>query len=468
MTYTLILVAAVLATTVACFLLAPRVQTADGFFKGFSDEGAAPSLWVLTLSQVTTWIFARSLLTAAILGYYYGIAGALAYAAYYGSFFTGAIIIDRLRFKHGKGNIQSFMQEQFGRLGNHCFNLVIILRLLSEVFSNLLVMKLIFDQTNFGFEGDWDGILAMVFVAVVTFAYSMSGGLRASLRTDVFQAILVFCALIMLFSIMLFSPDFSFSAVLSSSPDITSPGWVLLAVALLQVWSYPLHDPVMMDRGFIADRETTRKSFNYAAVISIVCILVFAMLGVFAGLLKADGEALIGTLIRLFGDNFMLVFCLALIISAVSTLDSTFSSASKLVAVDMAVVKPTAANGRWVMLAFLLGGGLFLLFDSKDLYAAVAVSGTVSMFLAPVIFFTIWGNQRIASWSLMVAFVVAMAGGALYMVESSGYVNWLEPLFGYSHKYSKLLIICISILVIGCGAFLLGRKGRIETTATAA
>jgi len=355
------------------------------------------------------------------------------------------------------------MQEQFGTLGNNCFNLVIILRLLSEVFSNLLVMKIIFDETNLSLGTQWDGPLAMGFVAITTFAYSMFGGLRASLRTDVFQAILVFCALAMLFSIMLFSPDFSFAAVLSSSTDITSPGWVLLAVALLQVWSYPLHDPVMMDRGFIADRTTTRKSFNYAAIISIICILVFAMLGVFAGLLKTDGEEIFSTLTRLFGDTFILIFCLALVISAISTLDSTFSSASKLVVADMGIVKPTTSNGRWVMLAFLLGGGLFLLFDSKDLYAAVAVSGTVSMFLAPVIFFTIWGNQKIASWSLIVAFAAALAGGALYMVESSGYVNWLEPLFGYSHKYSKLLIICIGILVIGCGAFFIGQKKQTAT-----
>jgi hypothetical protein len=42
---------------------------------------------------------------------------------------------------------------------------------------------------------------------------------------------------------MLFHPGFSWGAALSSSPEITSPGWVLLAVAFLQVWSYPLHDP---------------------------------------------------------------------------------------------------------------------------------------------------------------------------------------------------------------------------------
>jgi len=450
---TLYLIIGVVTTTIICFLLSPRVQTADGFFKGFSDTGAAPSLWTLVLSQVTTWIFARSLMTAAILGFYYGIAGALAYAAYYISFFTGGKIIDHLRFKHGKTNIQSFMQAQFGSIGNHCYNFVIALRLLSEVFSNLLVIGLIF-----GLSGSLDNGLAMLGIASITFVYSMFGGLRASLRTDVFQAILVILALTMLLVLMLFHPEFSLQAAISSSPDITNPGWVLLLVAFLQVWSYPLHDPVMMDRGFLADRETTRKSFNYAAIISILCIFIFAMLGVFAGLLKIGDEDMIATLTRLFGEHCMLIFNMALIISAISTLDSTFSSASKLVAVDMGIIKPTPANGRWVMLAFLLGGGIFLLFDSKDLYAAVAVSGTVSLFLAPVIFFSIWGKRNIATWPLIVSFSTAMFGGALYLVESSAYVNWMEPLFGYGHKYSKLLIICIGILLIGCTAFLFGQK----------
>ena len=41
-------------------------------------RGGRPGVWTLTFSQVTTWIFARSLLNAAILGYFFGIAGALA------------------------------------------------------------------------------------------------------------------------------------------------------------------------------------------------------------------------------------------------------------------------------------------------------------------------------------------------------------------------------------------------------
>ena len=66
---------------VATLLFSRQTVTVDGFFRGQSSDGQAPSLTTLVLSQVTTWIFARSLMNAAILGYYYGIAGTLAYAA---------------------------------------------------------------------------------------------------------------------------------------------------------------------------------------------------------------------------------------------------------------------------------------------------------------------------------------------------------------------------------------------------
>jgi hypothetical protein len=54
----------------------------------------------------------------------------------------------------------------------------------------------------------------------------------------------------------------------------------------------------------------------------------------------------------------------------------------------------TVANGRIAMAVFMLGGLLFVFVGSKDLFSAVAVSGTSSMFLAPVIFFSIFGGRR--------------------------------------------------------------------------
>ena len=123
-------------------LLSPRARTTEAFFAGSDAQGNAPGLLTLVFSQVTTWIFARSLLTAAILGYYYGVAGALAYTAYYMSFLTGMVIISRLR-KQGARSLQDWLRQDYGRIGVLCYNTVIALRLMSEVFANLIVVGLV-------------------------------------------------------------------------------------------------------------------------------------------------------------------------------------------------------------------------------------------------------------------------------------------------------------------------------------
>ena len=115
---------------IASLFAAPRRATVDGFFGGMSENGGAPGLWVLVLSQVTTWIFARSLMNAAILGYFYGIAGTLAYAGYYASFLTGGFIVLRLR-EGGATSVQDWLGARFGKAGTTTYNVVIGLRLLS-------------------------------------------------------------------------------------------------------------------------------------------------------------------------------------------------------------------------------------------------------------------------------------------------------------------------------------------------
>ena len=278
----------------ASLLVAPRRATIGGFFNGATLEGRAPDLWVLVLSQVTTWIFARSLMNSAILGYFYGIWGTLAYAAYYGSFLTGGYIVGRLR-AGGAGSVQDWLGARFGLAGNACYNAVIGLRLLSEVFANLLVVGLIFAAILPGMGVAREA--AILIVAALGLAYSAWGGLSAALRTDVLQMVVFLAVFTAAFIALIVSPGFQIGAVLTAPG--TAGAWngqVLLLVALLQVFSYPAHDPVMMDRGFLADPDTTRKSFLHAFWISTLCIMGFGFFGIQAGLVGAEYEGeLIGT-----------------------------------------------------------------------------------------------------------------------------------------------------------------------------
>lgn len=434
----------------ASVLLAPKAESAGAFFQGMSATGRQPGLLALTFSQVTTWIFARSLMNAAILGFYYGIWGTLAYAFYYFSFLTGGRIVDSLRFEHGCNNVQGFLHDRFGKWGTGCYNFVIGIRLISEVFANLLVIGILF-----GVAGSNMYTLTILSFSAITLFYSMLGGLRASLRTDVFQMAIFLGTLVMLIGLVTFSSSVQLNDLWFKPFVFDQPGPILMLVALLQIWSYPMHDPVMMDRGFLADRETTRKSFLHAAWISIICIVAFGCLGVLAGSHATNGATMNETLMQLLGAAPMMLFNAALVISAMSTLDSTLSSSAKLLAVDMGVMKMSLRNGRAVMAVFMLIGLMLVFWGNKDLFSAVAVSGTASLYLAPVIFFSLWGKRSdIPVWSYILSFVLAIAAAILYFTESSGYSH----LLGDVHKYTKLLYLTISVLGLGCLGFWLGGK----------
>jgi len=426
MEYALIAVAGVIATISLVF--APIAKTVNTFFSGSSPQGKSPTLLTLTLSQVTTWIFARSLMNAAILGYFYGIWGTLAYAVYYLSFLTGGKIIDKIRFEQGFSSVQEFFQARFGRLGVTCYNVVIVIRLISEVFANLLVIGVLF-----GIAGSNAYVLAIIAFAAVTLLYSMLGGLHASLKTDVLQMSIFVFVLLMLLVTVLGGGQFAIADLGFKEFQFDQPGPILMLVAFLQIWSYPLHDPVMMDRGFLADRETTRKSFLHAAWISVICIITFGCLGVWAGAHAhaAEGDSMNTVLMSLLGEWPMLLFSTTLVVSAMSTLDSTLSSSAKLVAVDMKLVSTSVRNGRLIMFVFMALGLLCVFFGSQDLFDAVAVSGTASMFLAPVVFFSVFGKQEdIPIWSYLFSFFIAILGASLYFLESSGHTQWLGELLG--------------------------------------
>jgi len=60
---------------------------------------------------------------------------------------------------------------------------------------------------------------------------------------------------------------------------------------------------------------------------------------------------------------------------------STLFSSAKLIAVDIGLFQSNLRNGRLIMVFLMLVGLLLVFWGNKDLFSAVAVSGTASMFL---------------------------------------------------------------------------------------
>ena len=445
--------AAIIALTLA---MTPRHTTAEGFFAGLDQDGTPPGLWTLVFSQVTTWIFARSLMNSAILGYYYGIAGVLAYAAYYISFLTGGLIVAQLRAA-GAGSVQDWLGGHFGTVGQSCYNLVVSLRLLSEIFANLIVVGLIFVAVLPEFS-DHKSLVIVIATALVL-AYSSWGGLSASLRTDVIQMVIFLVVFSAAFVALLASPSFDLGAVITAEGVSGGyNGWVLLLVAFLQVFSYPAHDPVMMDRGFLSDEKTTRQSFIHAFWISTLCIVGFGFFGIQAALFGATYEdQLIGTWSTMLPNWVFVALMVSLLVSALSTLDSALASSARLATEELEMVNRSLLGGRLAMVAIAVPGALLTLWGNQTLFDAVAVSGTASMFLTPILLAGLFLDRHVSLWAFLVGFSAAMVGAMLYFARDT---IWAKAVLYEGHKYEQLLQICIAVLAIGFAASVIGSHRR--------
>ena len=368
----------VIGTSILLIFLSPLAKSANQFFTA-KKNGKTPNFWVLSGSLVISWVFAKSIANASDLGFRFGIPGGLAYAAYYASFIVAGIIIYRMRTKGGIQSIHSFLGEKFGRTALILFSVVIAIRLFNEVWSNTMVIGYYFGE--YGTASFYASIL--VFTAL-TLVYSLKGGLSSSIFSDVIQMILFGVLLVTILTIFNETGTEKISTVMQQGEFTLSGGINLLLVGLLHSFSYPFHDPVMTDRGFISKPKTTLWSFITAGILGGGLIFLFSLVGVFGKLNGAESSDL-SKFGELFGPIMLLLINFIMIVSAASTLDSSFSSASKLIAVDLKR-GATLKIGRWSMVIFAVAGTVPLFFH-PEILSATTISGVMVIGLTPIFLF---------------------------------------------------------------------------------
>ena len=406
----------------AMIWVSPLVTIDKDFFQGSKKE-ETPGFLVLTSSLVISWLFAKSIANAANLGLSFGIVGGFAYATYYVSFVVCGIIVYRMRKIGGILSIPSFLEIKFGRKALLLFSVLIGIRLMNEVWSNTMVIG-----TYFGDAGTFPYYLAIVLFTLLTMAYTLKGGLRSSLITDLIQMVLFVLLLTAILGLIFPSKEMTVKAVVASGSWSWDGGLNLLLAALLQVFSYPFHDPVMTDRGFVTDTRTTLWSFLASGLIGILCIVLFSLVGVYGKLIGLEGEASV-VVARQFGPVMMLLMNFIMITSAASTLDSALNSFSKLWVIDLGIPRLKNIRSGRLAIVGLTVIGTIPIFLGAEILSATTVSGTMVLGLAPVFLF--WQDKSSAT-SFYFAVGAGLLMGMLYAFE--------VPLPNFTEgKYNQLL-----------------------------
>lgn len=421
----------VVGTSTLLIFLSPLAKTATQFFKA-QRNGRSPNFWMLSGSLIISWVFAKSIANASDLGFSYGITGGLAYASYYASFLVAGVIIYRMRVKGGIRSIHSFLGEKFGKQALQLFSIVIAIRLFNEVWSNTMVIG-----TYFGEYGTWSFYSSIIVFTILTLIYSLKGGLSSSIFSDVIQMILFGVLLVAILWLFNNQQEQKITAVMRQGSFTFDSGLNLIIVGLIHSFSYPFHDPVLTDRGFISSPGTTLRSFIVAGMVGGAVIFLFSLVGVFGKLNGAPSSEL-SKFGALFGPVMLLLINFIMIVSAASTLDSSFSSASKLIAVDLKR-GATLKVGRVSMFIFAIAGTIPLFFNPAIL-SATTISGVMVIGLTPVFLF--W-QQSAPKVSYFLSVLVGIGFGLLLALDAVP-----ASLIMLNGPYNKLLSVTLIALAL--------------------
>lgn len=404
--------------------ISPGALNEHEFFMG-ATEGKSVGFWSLASSALITWIFAKSITNAADLGQAFGIVGGIAYATYYLSFIVAGFLIYHIRTSTNHSSIASFITERFGPGATLAFTLAIVIRLYNEVWSNTAVVA-----SYFGQPGSFTYLLAALVVTAFTLSYSLKGGLRSSIVTDMVQlALATFLLFLILYKVV---PSSGGVTKIIGVGEFTFKGGVdLILVALLQSLSYPFHDPVLTDRAFISGPKTMRRAFFAAGFAGMGFIVLFSLVGVFSRLNGLSGPSTLSTA-HYFGLPMLILFNIIMLTSASSTLDSTFSSVSRIAAHDitpltrlfknwasrrpqflMKITSPISFGQTAMVLIAVLGN--LPLIANPAILKATTISGTMVMGLAPIFcFYWVKGvnglSFHLAFWTGLILGIAAAVG----------------------------------------------------------
>ncbi|AJR02532.1 SLC5/6 family protein [Siansivirga zeaxanthinifaciens] len=416
----------IIVSSLILFLISPYAKSKNQFFKA-TKRLKAPNTFVLTGSLIISWIFAKSITNAANLGLDFGIVGGVAYAGYYLSFAVAGIILFQLRSKGGFNGIHQFLTTKFGKGAMALFSILIAIRLFNEVWSNTMVIG-----SFFGTQGSKPYYWSIIIFTLLTLAYALKGGLSSSIFTDVIQMGL-FSVLLIIILYHIFSVDnFSTKDVVTSGTWSFELGLNLFFAAIIQSFSYPFHDPVLTDRAFISSPKVTRTSFLLASLLGAFSIVLFSVVGVYAQTQGLQGQVAV-EVGKAFGVVILLVINFIMITSAASTLDSTFSSFSKLLAIDLNMGK-NLTFGRASMVAIAILGTLPVFLDAEIL-SATTISGTMVIGLTPVFLF--W-NTKAPKISFYLSVACGLIFGLILVLEI-----FPKSLIFTNGKYADLLWVNI-------------------------
>jgi SSS family solute:Na+ symporter len=325
----------------------------------------------------------------------------------------------------------------------------------------------------------WTGA---VIVVIATGIYTVIGGMRAVLYSDMLQMFVMIGGAVVVTVVGLDAiggwgelraavvPEYLNLWRASSDPDFPWTG-IIFGAPILAVW-YWCTDQYIVQRTLSAASITAaRRATLFAALLKQLPLFIFVVPGVIAYVLaergalelrEADGAlpALIATVLPVGLRGLVVAGLLAALMSSLS---SVFNSCATLVTMDIYKrLAPHHSEGRlvvvgqattlltvllglaWIPLMDLISGQIYVYLQSVQAYISPPIA---AVFLIGVL----WGraNSRGAVAALVTGLVLGLGRLVLELNRASlsGFAEWLATL-NFLHFAILLFVVCSAVLVV--------------------
>ena len=317
---------------------------------------------------------------------------------------------------------------------------------------------------------------------VITGLYTIFGGLRAVIYTEVMQAIILIVGSAALMFIGLSNvggwsglhsrlpADFFSMWKPSNHPDFPWTG-VIFGAPILGVW-YWCTDQHIVQRVLAAKGVSdARRGTVFAGFLKILPVFIFILPGMIAAALYQDvrtgaADTAYPTLVtRLLPAGFKGLVLAGMLAALMSSLASAYNSCSTLLTWDVyRKMRPDASEARLVQVGristiILIGAGLawipFMKYISPQLYLYLqSVQAYIAPPIAACFLFGVL-STRLNGTGAMWALISGLVLGALRLilelnkshVASSGFVHWFATM-NFLHFAALLFVFCTVLLVV--------------------
>lgn len=291
-------------------------------------------LWTAGLSIAATWIWAPALFVAAQQAYVNGFWGLFWFTVpniLALVFFGGFALTLRQRVPDGF-TLSGYMRDRYSKRTQHAYHAQLLIQDVCAFAVQLLAGGAIIS----GITG-WSYHLIVLFLAVTVLAYSLAGGLKASIFTDHIQMIII-AAVIIGISIPIVINTGGIPNIIDGFSGINNPDpWMLMLSfgipSAIILFAGPFGFSAFWQRGLaMKDPNGVRKAYHLGAGVFAIVPIGLGLVGfAAAGVNLAVDDVQLTNLsaVQEFLPGWVVIpFTIAILMGLMSTLDSSLSGAS--------------------------------------------------------------------------------------------------------------------------------------------